>query len=334
MQVTRPSPAALDGVLGNASASPWVEKLAPVATRLWRAGRWGVFVGALVYCVLTLIGPLTYHGTPTDEIVMGDAAAYYFADTPYDWSDRPAGAGEYRYSPAFLWLVAPLRLLPWAPFAAIWFGAHIAVLLYLRVPWMLAFPGVLDDVVRGNINTFLALAIVLIVREAASPLWSAALLTKVTPGVAVVWHLARREMRQFGTALALTVAMVGIGMVLAPAQWSAWFTSLAAAPESYPPTLGLVVALPVRVVMAAGLAVFAARTDRAWLLPVAFIVAMPGLWPNAFALLVATVVLYPRRPQPMLSPVAMALPVAAAVPVADGVQTELVPVNSRTSIRK
>ena len=79
----------------------------------------GVFIGALVYCVLALTGavPYTSHGEP----LMGDAMAYYYSDTPYDWSDRPSGAGEYRYSPAFLNAISPLRLVEWDLFAALWF---------------------------------------------------------------------------------------------------------------------------------------------------------------------------------------------------------------------
>jgi hypothetical protein len=271
---------------------------------------------------------------------MGDGAAYYFSETPYDWSDRPAGAGEYRYAPAFLWLVAPLRLLPWEAFAALWFAAHVVVLLYLRVPWMLAFPGVIDDAVRGNINVFLALALVLIVQRAAAPLWGAAFLTKVTPWVTVAWHLGRREFRQFGIALAFSVAITGFGVWLEPALWSEWFASLVVGPETYPATVALVVSLPLRVALGACLALYAARADRPWLLPIAFLVAMPGLWPNSFALLVATVVLVRRERQGELESVAMAgvvwdaIPVSSSTRVPSAAAVEIGRANSSSSIRK
>jgi hypothetical protein len=279
------------------------------------------------------MGTVSYPGIPAEGMVMGDAAAYYYLDTPFDWSDRPPGAGEFRYSPAFIWIVAPLRLLPWELFAALWFAAHVGVLLYLRIPWMLAFPGVIDDAVRGNVNTFLALAVVLIVRRTAAPMWGALLLTKVTPGVAAVWHLARREYREFGAALAVTGAVVGIGYLLDPPLWSQWFASLAAGPETYPATVAQAVPLSLRVAFAAALSVYAARSGRAWLLPVAMIAAMPGIWPNAFALLVASVALYKGLRQSVLEPVAMAGRDLVLVPVrvADGTPVVL---NSRSSIRK
>ena len=274
---------------------------------LWRIGRWGVFAGALVYCTLVLTGVVSYSGIRAEGLVMGDAAAYYYADTPYDWSDSPTGgAPEFRYSPAFLWLVAPLRLLPWELFAALWFAAHVGVLLYLRIPWMLAFPGVVDDAVRGNINTFLALAVVLIVRRTASPLWGAFFLTKVTPGVAVVWHLARGEYREFAAAAAVTAAVVGIGYLLDPQLWSQWFASLFAGQETFPATVAQAVPMPFRVALAAVLSAYAARSGRAWLLPIAIIAAMPGIWTSAFAFLVASVALYNDTQQKVREPAAMA----------------------------
>lgn len=262
----------------------------PSWMRYWPVARWGMFGGALAYCLLVLSGAVSY-GTPHGELVMGDAAAYYFAnDPPYDWSDRPPGAGEYRYSPAFLWLIALVRIFPWEAFAAIWFAAHIGVLLYLRLPWMLAFPGVIDDAVRGNINTFLALAAVLIVRHGATWLWATVFLTKITPGVAVVWHAARGEWRQLAVAGMVTAAIVGIGSVVNPAPWSQWWESLTASPATYP-TVGALAPLALRLPAGALVAAYAAISNRAWLLPVAMLIAVPGVWPSSFALLLASVAL-------------------------------------------
>jgi hypothetical protein len=62
----------------------------------------------------------------------------------------------YVYSPAFAQIIYPLTLLPWEVFAALWTGLAIGILFWMRVPWMLAFPGVVDDILRGNIHVFLA----------------------------------------------------------------------------------------------------------------------------------------------------------------------------------
>ena len=226
---------------------------------------------------------------------MADGAAYYFInDPPYDWSDRAPGVAEFRYSPAFLWVTAPLRLVPWALFAAAWFSAHIAALLYLRVPWMLAFPGVFDDVIRGNINLFLALAVVLVVQRSAAALWSTAFLTKVTPGIGVVWHAGQREWRELALAIGLTAAVITIGVLVDPQLWSEWWQSLWVGVESYR-TVDFLAPLSVRVLVGVLICLFAAISRRAWILPIGMLVALPGLWPSSFALLTASVVLYGFR---------------------------------------
>ncbi|MEX0631008.1 MAG: glycosyltransferase family 87 protein [Chloroflexota bacterium] len=320
---------AVEGGLGIARALPRTTKPAAQLKEFWRVARWGVFAGALIYCLLVLSGNASFFATD-QPIMMADAAGYYFSETPYDWSDEPSGVANYRYSPAFLVLIAPFRLLPWEAFAALWFVAHIAVLLYLRVPWMLVFPGVMEDALAGNINTFLALAVVLIVRRGAAPLWAVFFLTKVMPGVAVVWHAARREWRDLAVAAGVTAIIIGIGVAVDPQLWTEWLQSLVAAPDTYEKNVGMVAPLWLRIAAAAAISAYAATSDRPWLLPVALIAAMPGIFPTAFTLLVASVVLYQGTRQTVLEPVAMAGRELVAVPVVEG---SGVATNSRSSIR-
>ena len=143
---------------------------------LWPALRWMLFGLALLFVVGVLAGAIPYgHG------VMGDGSAFYYSATPYDWTDSPV---PFRYSPAFWWAIQPLRWLSWEGFTAVWAGLHVAAGVAWLSPWMLAFPGVADDVISGNISTFLAVAVVLAVRHPAS--WAFVLLTKVTPGVGIL----------------------------------------------------------------------------------------------------------------------------------------------------
>lgn len=270
---------------------------------------WGVFAGALAYCVLVLTGNATYYANEP-AIFMGDAGAYYFTETPYDWTDDPVDSGEYRYAPAFLWLVRPLGILPWELFAGLWFTLHVAVLVYLRVPWLLAFPPVLDDVLWGNIYTFLALAVVLILRHRAAALWAVVLLTKVTPGVGMAWHAARREWRALAIAGTVTAGIVLTGVVLETDLWFSWLDALAAAPGSYAGLGGgeLSHLIP-RMILGGVVAAYAGWTQRAWLLPIGMLIAVPGFFPYSFALLIASVVLYrdSRQPQPGPAPVRSSL---------------------------
>jgi hypothetical protein len=279
-----------------------------------RMAGWGVFFGALVYCVLVLTQRAEYYPLDT-AIVMGDAAAYYYVDTPYDWTDDGEDVGEYRYAPPFLWVTAPLRLLPWELFAALWFAAHIGVLLYLRVPWMLAFIPVMDDALWGNIFTFLALAVVLILRHRTWALWTTVLLTKVTPAVGMGWHLARREWGAFAVALGVTGLIVVVGVAVNPEIWAEWLTALRAAPENYPGIGDTTLSLVVRMGSGGLIAFYAGWKGRTWLLPIGMLVAVPGFFIYSFALLLASVVLYldDRKARPLQQPV---LPPAVEPPPA------------------
>jgi hypothetical protein len=287
---------------------------------------WGLFTGALVYCVLVLIGIAPYVASPAER-PMADGAAYYFATTPYDWGDDASWVGAYRYAPTFLDLIAPLRLLPWELFAALWFAAHVAVLVYLRIGWMLILPPVMEDALWGNTSLFIGLIVVVIVSRKAAPLWAALLLTKVTPGVAMAWHAARREWRELAVATMVTGALVAVGVATGPDRWLEWFESLASGPATYDATAYTAPLIP-RLVIAGLLAAIAGRLNRAWLLPIAVLVATPGLWPHSFAILVGSFVLWRSARQPLerivLTPVAMAQPQLAPVLVtAEGGRVEV-----------
>jgi hypothetical protein len=253
---------------------------------------------------------------------MGDGAAYYFTATPYRWGDEPNGAGAYRYSPAFLYFVAPLRVLPWEVFAGLWFAAHVGVLLYFRIGWVLILPPVMEDALWGNTSLFLGVVVAMIVSGRTASLWAAVLLTKVTPGVAMVWHAARREWRRLGEATAVTLILVGIGLALDSRLWVSWVESLVMGPATYDPRALGGPLLP-RLVIAAALAVLAARSNKPWLLPVAVLLALPGIWPHSLAILVGSVLLWrmgaEHRLESSLQAVPMAVPEAVPIRVADAV---------------
>jgi Glycosyltransferase family 87 len=243
---------------------------------LWPVINWGLFGLGTAFVIAALTGAIDY-GIP-----FGDGAAWYYVDTPYDWSDRPPSVAEYRYSPAFLWITEPFRWLPFELYVAVWTALHLAAVAWLA-PWMMAFPGVADDTILGNINTFLALGVVLAVRGQAWT-WAGVLLTKVTPGVGILFHAGRRDWRAVGIAFGLTAAIVTAGYLIDPALWQQWFSTLATGGDTYA-SVNAVAPLPVRLVLGAALCVAAVR--RTWLLPIGMIVAMPGLWPSSFALLAA-----------------------------------------------
>ncbi len=139
---------------------------------------------------------------------MFDARGYWSA---WDGGRYHIPWGEYEayvYSPVFAQVLWPFTLLPWPVFAGLWTAAAIGCLFWMRVPWMIAFPGVADDILRGNIHVFLAAMVVLGLRH--SPAWSFGIFTKVTPGIGLLWFAVRREWRPLAIGLGVPMAIFAV----------------------------------------------------------------------------------------------------------------------------
>jgi hypothetical protein len=204
--------------------------------------------------------------------------------------------GAYLYSPAFAQLLTPLVWLPLAAFTALWTALNSVTLWWLLRRWALPsllFLPIAFEIVSGNIHLLYAAAIVLGFRWPAA--WGLMILTKVTPGVGVVWFLVRREWRSLAIAVGATAAIAAFSFVLDQAQWARWIDLLRAdasgAGSASFGTVGpyLPIGLAPRFVAALAVVIVAARTDRRWLLPVGVVLAMPVIWFNSLAVLVACV---------------------------------------------
>jgi hypothetical protein len=250
---------------------------------------WGLLVALGLVVVMTALAD------PFDPQSVGpgqDARAYWAAplDAPY----VPGSVGHesaYLYSPAFLVALSPVRALPWPLFVAAWTILLLAVLYWLAGS-LLFLPLVvmtLPEIWGGNITILLAAAIVVGLSRPAA--WALPLLTKVTPGVGVLWFGFRREWSKLAVALLATAAIIGVAAILTPGLWAEWMRLLASSagsstvPGSVP--IPLLMRLPVAVLVIA----WAARTDRAWLLPVGVLLAMPVIWWGSLAILIASVAL-------------------------------------------
>jgi glycosyl transferase family 87 len=210
-----------------------------------------------------------------------------------DWNDPIA----YVYSPAFLQLVSPLTALPWQAFVAAWTAILLATIRFLTGPRLLAagllFPFTAMEVAGGNVSLLLAAAIVIGFRWPAA--WSLVLLTKITPGIGLLWFAVRREWRSLAIALGATAAIVAVSFVLLPDQWRSWIDVVirnVAAGKSGT-WASLPVPLWIRLPLAAALVVWGARTDRRWTVPVASMVALPALWYGGLSMLLAVIPLLP-----------------------------------------
>jgi hypothetical protein len=221
-----------------------------------------------------------------------DAYAYWAVDPLHPYLVDLGELGSYTYSPPFAQIASPVHLLPFYVFFAIWDSFLFLNLVWLTrrmsLAWLVFLPVSLE-LFHGNVHLLLATVCVLGFEYPA--LWSIGLLTKVTPGVSLLWFLVRREWRSLAWALGATAAISAVSFVIAPSAWFDWVRFLATSNDTgagasdwysflFPP-------LAVRIVLAAALVAWGAWTDRRWVVPVATVIAMPVIWVTTPAVLVA-----------------------------------------------
>lgn len=249
-------------------------------------------VDAFLVAAFVLVCARFLNLTPWNEPVL-DLHVYWATRAGIDYvQSSPFLIGAYLYSPAFAQAIHPLALLPWPVFAGAWTALIVAAYVWLVGRW--AFPilfsvAVALELYLGQIDVFLAAAIVLGFRYPAA--WAFPLLTKVTPGVGLLWFAVRREWRSLLIALTATVTIAAVSALIDPYAWRSWFELLRRSlvePQSIVGTF-LPVPLWARLPLAAALIAWGAKTDRSWTVPVGALIAMPVLWVNVFAMLVAVV---------------------------------------------
>jgi glycosyl transferase family 87 len=168
-------------------------------------------IAAVVYWVyLTKTG-----GAPVD------VRAYWAADPSNLYPHPEAGEKNgFNYSPLFDWMVAWGRVLPFEVFVAIWRAILLVALVYLAGPFtifVLFTVPVASEINAANIQILLALAIVMGFRYPAS--WSFVILTKVTPGIGLLWFALRRQWRHVAIALGCTAGLVAVSFLARPGDW-------------------------------------------------------------------------------------------------------------------
>ena len=202
-----------------------------------------------------------------------DTHAYWLAGHVSDpYLIGPGERDAVLYSPLFVQAMRVLALLPWPVFYGLWVVAESCAYVWLlhplpvrwRVPALLTC---VPAIIIGNVYGMLGVTLVLGVSRA--PWFAAAALTKVTPaGVGAIWYAARGDGRRLA-ALVLTVgALAGASFVAEPDLWASWARFLTSHSGD---GAGRLVQIPLGLL----LAVVAARTDRRWLLAVAWWFTMP-----------------------------------------------------------
>ena len=226
---------------------------------------------------------------------------WYAAEPSNLYAGGLAVDGFYGYSPAFFQVLTPLRMLPYEGAVWAWGGLMLGALVIASGRWTplaIILPPVLGELIISNVHLIYAAAIVLGFRWPWT--WSLMILTKVTPGIGLLWFAVRREWRQLAIALGVTAAIAAVSFVYAPSLWLDWVTTLAqsaqAPPQPFQPNALFPIPLLVRLPVAALLIVWGARSDRYWTLPVAVVIASPVIWTAGLSTLVAVIALWKGAP--------------------------------------
>jgi hypothetical protein len=166
---------------------------------------------------------------------------------------------------------------------------------------VLFFVPVLGELWLGNVNLLIGLAIVLGFRWPAA--WAFVLLTKVTPGIGLIWFAVRREWSSLAIALGVTAVIALASLALAPDLWADFAAAMRTQVE---PAMGsasqaIPLPLPLRLVAAGILTAWGAASGRRWVVPVAAAIAVPFSWWNILAITVAAIPLAVAHAAPTLA---------------------------------
>jgi hypothetical protein len=245
--------------------------------------------GFVLFAWLMLIVPSAPHFT---SIVGFDAFSYWNLDPFHPYTAVLGSIGSFPYSPAAALAFSPSGLFSFAVFFVLWDSFLIVNLVWLTrrmtLVWLVFLPVPLE-LFHGNIHILLATVCVLGFEYPA--IWSIGLLTKVTPGVGLLWFVARREWRSLAWALCATAVIAAVSFVIAPGAWFDWARYLGTSQANGPGASGwyefLFPPVWLRLPAAALLVIWGARTDRRWVVPIAMVISMPVIWVTTPAILVA-----------------------------------------------
>jgi hypothetical protein len=220
-----------------------------------------------------------------------DLYAYWLTRDGLAYATAHQGVtGAFLYAPVFAQVIAPLTALPWPVFAGVWTALMAAPLAWLAGRYaigLLLLPPILMSVASGQLDLAFAAVVLLGLRWPA--LWVLPILTKVTPGIGLLWFLVRGEWRSLGIAALATAVVMAASAALDPAAWTGWIAMLVRMdfPELGGGLWFLPLPLSFRVFVAAALIAWGAATDRRWVLPVGLCLSLPTVWLNSPTILVA-----------------------------------------------
>jgi hypothetical protein len=221
-----------------------------------------------------------------------DALCYWLTDpaNPY-----PLDREEFQfvYPPVVAQLIWPLLFLPFEAFALLLRVIEVVSLVLLTGPLagaLIFTTPVASEVNAANINLLIAVVMVLGFRWPV--LWVIPLLTKPSMGVGLVWFIVRGEWRKAAIPIGIAGGLAGVSFLFNQGLWFEWVNFLA---TNTPPVGEWPYPYPiwVRFPIALALVIWGAKTHRPWTVAVASALALPRLYYQSPAILIAVVPLIP-----------------------------------------
>ena len=218
-----------------------------------------------------------------------DSHAYWVVDPSSPYERHAPELDAFLYSPPAVLVASAFSLLPWELFREAWRFGQVLVLVAVAGP--LAGPLAItkpltDELQAGNVNILMAAVVAFGFRWPA--LWAFAILTKVTPGIGLLWFAARGEWRSIGLAIGTAAAIAVPTIILFPNLWVEWINLLATQPAD-PPAVPILLSFRVRLLVACLLVIVGARFGRTWVMPFAVVLAHGHIWTGTMAVLLALV---------------------------------------------
>jgi hypothetical protein len=272
------------GLAPVASIRAGIERAVDARPIARRAVRDGLILAGLMFATYLFVVVAPSAGT-----VGFDAFAYWRVDLQHPYA-APAGVfAAFPYTPVIARVFAPAALVAWPTFWWLWTAALLGTAIWLG--WrstlaVLAFPPVALELYHGNVHLLIAAAIALGFRYPAA--WAVVLLTKVTPGIGLIWFAVRREWRSLAIALGVTAVIVAVSLVVDGRLWGEWLSGailpVAGGSVDQP---HIDVPLWLRLPVAGAIVAWGGLTDRRWTVPLAAALALPVLWIAGFSILAA-----------------------------------------------
>ena len=248
-----------------------------------------VFGGALAFALATYAA---------SDAFIYDAHAYWAADTATAYTIAEGSPDALLYTPPVVMVMDLFGAIPWPVFAYLWTYLVTGAIVFMAGPFtfpLVLTPPIAYEITLGNIHALTGLAVIAGLRWPG--FWAWMLLTKVTPGVGLLWFAFRREWRSLAIALGVTALIAVPTLILRPDLWIAWFEALLHA-QGGPQLASGIYAVPLlpRLAVAVAILWWGARRDRTWVVPIAVTLGLPVLWDHGLAIALASIwlAMHPR----------------------------------------